>query len=114
MSSNAMMDPARRTALLTSVEKPRAAKAKVHLTRREVAARVLRQAVRRWDGKLSDIGDHGQVSRQIDDKENLSFHHLFAVWPPEFWVELIPLLAREFGGEVSRDIRMPERSRESA
>lgn len=103
------MRQSRLDSLLTKVEKPHMVKANVDLTRRERAARVLRKAVRRSDVLLKEIGDHGQVSRQIDDKENLSFHHMFATWPVEFWLELLPLLALEFGGEVDRVIKMPER-----
>jgi len=102
----ASMHPSRRVNLLTSVEKPTPAKANLSLTRRETAARVLRQAVRRSDIKLASIGDHGQVSRQIDDKENLSFHAMFATWPVAVWVELIPLLAEQFGYEVERVVRL--------
>lgn len=102
------MSQARRADLLTSVENVKHPMAKVVLTRRETAARALRKAVRRSDVKLDEIGDHGQVSRQIDDKENLSFHHVFAAWPREVWVELIPLLAAEFGYEVQRVLKMKE------
>jgi hypothetical protein len=48
--------------------------------------------------------DPGQLSRQIDDQEKLSFHEMFATWAPEVWRELIPLLAVEFGGDVSRRV----------
>ncbi len=100
------MSDEHRQALLTGVEKPTAAKAKLTLTRRETATVLLRRAVRKSDVLLKTIGDHGQISRQIDDKENLSFHHMVATWPPEVWRELLPLLAVEFGGEVTTAITM--------
>jgi len=100
------MSDEQRQAFLTSVEKPTAVKAKLPLTRRETAGRLLRKAVRKSDMLLKQIGDHGQISRQIDGVENLSFHHMFATWPPEVWCELIPLLAAEFGGEVTTTITM--------
>jgi hypothetical protein len=87
--------------LLTALEKPSPAKANLPLTRRETAADVLRLAVRKSDLLLKQIGDHGQISRQIAGVENLSFHHMFATWPPEVWRELLPLLAVEFGVEMS-------------
>lgn len=92
---------------LTALEKPSPAKAKLALTRRETAAGCLRLAVRRSDLLLKQIGDHGQISRQITGVENLSFHHMFATWPPEVWRELLPLLALEFGGEVNTTIQLP-------
>lgn len=87
--------------LLTALEKPAPAKANLPLTRRETAADVLRLAVRKSDLLLKQIGDHGQISRQIAGVENLSFHHMFATWPPEVWRELLPLLALEFGVDIS-------------
>lgn len=102
------MSDARKAELLTSVEIVGKPKAKATLTRRETASRMLRLAVRRSDIKLAVIGDHGQVSRQIDDKENLSYHHMFATWPPEVLRELIALWAVELGGKVEKTIRMRE------
>lgn len=100
----AIMHPTRRAALLTHVEKAPKPMAKTILTRRETASHLLRKAARKWDGKLAEIGDHGQISRQMDDKENLSFHAMFANWPPEYWRELVLLLAVEFGLTVEEKV----------
>jgi hypothetical protein len=100
----------KRDALLTSLENQRKPKAKANLTRRERGAELLDRAVKRSEKKLDEIGDHGQVSRQIHDKETLSYHHMFAHWPVEVWLELIPLLAVEFGIEVVQTVRVKERA----
>jgi len=105
------MDPERRADLLTTVDRPTPAKATL-LTAREKRVRaghLVRLAIRRSDLKFAAVSDkdHGQLSREIDDKEKLSFHEMVATWPPAVWRELIPILALEFGGDVQRVITMP-------
>jgi len=101
-----------RAALLTTVDRPAPAKAAL-LTRREKrdrAASIVRLAIVRTDLKYQAVSDkdHGQLSREIDDKEKLSFHEMFATWPPSVWRELIALLAVEFGGTVDRVITLKD------
>lgn len=103
-----IVDPTRRTDLLTSLDRPSPVKVAI-LTpgeKRHRAGRLVRLAITRSDLKFQAVSekDHGQMSREIDDKEKLSFHEMFATWPPAVWRELIALLAVEFGGEVSRVI----------
>lgn len=98
------MHASRREALLTQVENTPKAMAKGALTRRETASALLRKASRKWDGKLAEIGDHGQISRQMDDKENLSFHHMVATWPAEYMRELVLLLAVYYGLSVEERV----------
>jgi hypothetical protein len=109
---SSIVDSARRADLLTTVDRPSPVKATL-LTPREKrhrAGRLVRLAITRSDLKFQAVSekDHGQLSREIDDKEKLSFHEMFATWPPAVWRELIALLALEFGAEVSRVITMPE------
>lgn len=104
----------RRAALLTKVDRPSPAHAHL-LTRcekRAKAARIVRLAITRSDLKLAAVSDkdHGQLSRELDDKEKLSFHEMFATWPPEVWRQLIALLAVEFGGSVEQVIKIRERA----
>jgi hypothetical protein len=99
-----IVDPARAAELLTTVDRPSPAKASL-LTlgeKRHRAGRLVRLAIVRSDLKFQAVSDkdHGQLSREIDDKEKLSFHEMYATWPPEVWRELIALLAAEFGGDV--------------
>lgn len=106
------MTQPRLNSLLTNVDRPSPAKARL-LTQREKrakAARMVRLAITRSDLKLQAVSDkdHGQMSREIDDKEKLSFHEMVASWPPAVWRELIALLALEFGGEVERVVRFKE------
>lgn len=102
------MHSTRRDALLTTVENAPKAQAKATLTGRETASVMLATAVKRADVKLSEIGDHGQVSRQIADKENLSFHHMVATWPESVMGELTMELAVRYGFEVVRSLRRTE------
>jgi len=99
-----IVDPTRRADRLTTVERPSSAKAQLLTARekRDRAGRIVRLAIRRSDLKYQAVSDkdHGQLSREIDDKEKLSFHDMFATWPPAVWRELIPILALEFGGDV--------------
>jgi len=108
-----IVDPARRADLLTAVDRPSPAKAHL-LTPREKrhrAGRIVRLAITRSDLKFAAVSekDHGQLSREIDDKEKLSFHEMFATWPAVVWLELIALLAVEFGGTSKRVITIQER-----
>lgn len=100
---------------LTQIDRPSPAKAQLLTARekREKAARLLRTAITRSDLKLMAVcdKDHGQLSREIDDKEKLSFHEMYARWDAAVWIELIPLLAKEFGMEVERVIRLKEVAR---
>lgn len=102
------IDPAQRADLLTAVDRPSPAKAHLLTARekREQAGRIVRLAIARSDLKFQAVSDkdHGQLSREIDDKEKLSFHEMFATWPPAVWRELIALLAVEFGGAVETTI----------
>jgi hypothetical protein len=108
----AIVDPSRRAELLTSVERPTAAKARLLTARekRDRAGRLVRLAITRSDLKFAAVSDkdHAQLSRELDDKERLSFHEMFATWPPAVWRELIALLAVEFGGDVQRVITMKD------
>lgn len=105
-----IVDPTRRAELLTTVDRPSPAKVVVLTPRekRDQAARMVRLAIVRSDLKFHAVSDkdHGQLSREIDDKEKLSFHEMVATWPPEVWIELIALLAKHFGGDVTRVIRL--------
>lgn len=105
-----IVDPARAAALLTTIDRPSPAKVQ-RLTpgeKRHRAGRLVRLAILRSDLKYQAVSekDHGQLSREIDDKEKLSFHEMFATWPPEVWLELIALLAKEFGGDVQTVITL--------
>ena len=108
-----IVEPTRRADLLTSVDRPSPAKA--HLLtpgeKRDKAGRMVRLAIARSDLKFQAVSekDHGQLSRELDDKERLSFHEMFATWPPAVWHELIPLLAAEFGWRIQRVLTSPER-----
>lgn len=100
------MDPERKAELLTTVDRATPVKV-VTLTpgeKRQRAGRLIRLAIARSDLKYQAVSgkDHGQLSREIDDKEKLSFHEMFADWPPAVWHELLALLVVEFGGDVSR------------
>jgi hypothetical protein len=104
------MDPVRRADLLTTVDRPSPAVVRT-LTpgeKRHRAGRLVRLAITRSDLKFEAVSpkDHGQLSRELDDKEKLSFHEMFATWPPAVWHELIALLAVEFGGDVERVITL--------
>lgn len=105
---SAIVDPNRRTDLLTTVDRPSPAKAQLLTAgeKRHRAGRLVRLAIVRSDLKFQAVSDkdHGQLSREIDDKEKLSFHEMFATWPPAVWHELIALLALEFGGDVTTAI----------
>ncbi len=106
-----IVDPTRRADLLTTVDRPSPAKAAL-LTpgeKRHRAGRLVRLAITRSDLKFQAVSDkdHGQLSREIDDKEKLSFHDMFATWPPAVWRELIALLAVEFGGDVRIVVTLP-------
>jgi len=105
-----IVDPTGRAGLLTTVDRPSPAKAQL-LTpgeKRHRAGRLVRLAIVRSDLKFQAVSekDHGQLSREIDGKEKLCFHDMFATWPPAVWLELIALLAEEFGGEVQRVITL--------
>jgi hypothetical protein len=106
------LDPKHRDQLLTTVDRPTPAKVSVLTPRekRDRAAQVVRLAIVRSDLKFQAVSDkdHGQLSREIDDKEKLSFHEMFATWPPSVWRELIALLALEFGGTVERVITLKD------
>jgi len=105
-----IVDPARRADLLTSLDRPSPVKVRLLTAgeKRHRAGRLVRLAITRSDLKYAAVSDkdHGQLSREIDDKEKLSFHDMFATWPPAVWRELIALLAVEFGGDVTRVITM--------
>lgn len=107
-----IVDPTRRDALLTTIDRPTPATVRGLTTRekRDRAAQIVRLAIARSDLKYAAVSDkdHGQLSREIDDKERLSFHDMVATWPPAVWRELIPLLALEFGGDVARVITLKE------
>jgi hypothetical protein len=107
-----IVDPARRDQLLTTVDRPAPAKVAVLTPRekRDRAAQIVRLAIARSDLKYQAVSDkdHGQLSREIDDKEKLSFHEMVATWPPSVWRELIALLAVEFGGTVDRVITLKD------
>jgi hypothetical protein len=98
----------RRDLLLTEVENVPKPKAKATLTGRETATRMLERAVKRSEIKLDQIGNHGQVSRQIHDKENLSFHHMVATWPAAVMRELTLELALHYGFEVVQTVKRQE------
>jgi len=108
----ASVDPARRTELLTTVERPAPAKARLLTARekRDTASRIVRLAIARSDLKYAAVSDkdHGQLSREIDDVEKLSFHEMVATWPPAVWRELLPLLALHFGGTSARVVTLPD------
>jgi len=109
-----IVDPSRPADLLTTVERPSPVKVD-GLTageKRHRAGRLVRLAITRSDLKFQAVSakDHGQLSREIDDKEKLSFHDMFATWPPAVWRELLPLLVAEFGGTVDRVMTIPERA----
>jgi len=97
-----------RDAQLTTVENARKPVAKATLTRREAASAMLAAAVRRADVKLAEMGDHGQISRQIADKEHLSFHHMVAAWPDSVMRELTLQMALHYGFEVVQSVRTKE------
>lgn len=106
----ATLPQAERLSLLNSVETPSPLKVSVLTTRekREEAAGILRVAIARSDLKLNAVSDkdHGQLSREIDDKEKLSFHEMYATWPKAVWRELIPELAAKFGFSVKTTIEL--------
>ncbi len=108
------MSSARRATLLTSVDRPSPAKAELLTSRekREECAHLLRKAIARADVKLAAVcnKDHGQLSREIDDKEKLSVHELFARWSPEVQLEFVTLWLAALGAEVERTVRIRERS----
>lgn len=99
----------RRDSLLTTVENRPKAQAKANLTGREMASRMLERAFRRAETKLDAVGDHGQVSRQIHDKETLSFHHMVATWPQAVMEEVTLELALRYGFRVVRSVEREER-----
>src|SRR2546430_2082175 len=96
-----IVDPARRAALLTSVDSPSPAKADL-LTDREKAAHLVRRgiALSGYDAKQISDKDHGQFSREVDGKEKLSFHEMVATWPPEVLREIALLLLVLAGADV--------------
>jgi len=103
------MDATRRAELLTTVDRAAPVKASI-LTdgeKRAHAGRMLRRAISSSDLKYAAVSDkdHAQLSREIDGKEKLSFHEMVACWPPAVWVELLPILAVHFGGDVETTIR---------
>lgn len=97
-----------REALLTQVENAKKSQAKAGLTGRETATVMLDRAVKHAEVKLDEIGDHGQVSRQIHDKENLSFHHMVATWPAPVMRELVLQMAVHYGFEVVHSVKKTE------
>jgi hypothetical protein len=106
------LDPTPRADPLTRVVRPRPAKAALLTVseKRQRAGRLVRLAITRSDLKFQAVSpkNHGQLSREITGQEHLSFHEMFATWPPAVWRELIALLAVEFGGEVSRVITLKD------
>lgn len=112
MGMSATMHPQRRADLLTSVDRPSPAKAQLLTARekREECARLLRLAIARRDLKLAAVcdKDHGQLSREIDDKEKLSVHEIYARWSEEVQLEFVTLWAVKLGAQVERTIRIKE------
>jgi hypothetical protein len=104
----AIVDPEDRLRHLTSLERPSPALLTAG-EKRHRAGRLVRLAIARSDLKFQAVSDkdHGQLSRELDDKEKLSFHEM-CTWPPAVWRELLPLLILEFGGTSARVMTLPE------
>lgn len=109
---SASMSPARRSSLLTSVDRPSPAKAQLLTVRekRDECAHLLRKAIAKADIKLEAVcdKDHGQLSREINDKEKLSLHEVFARWSPDVQLEFVTLWLAALGANVERTIRIRE------
>lgn len=102
-----------RDALLNTVGKPTAAKAKLAVNSVDRAARILRLAICRSGIQQKTLGDDKALtSRKVagTGPNKLWFHEMLELWPEEVWIELIALLAQEFGGTVERTVKLKDRS----
>jgi len=103
----AIVDPARRADLLTTLERPVPAP-RDGLTGREQGARIVRRGIALSGLIPKQISDknHGQFSRECDGKEKLSFHEMVATWPPAVLREIALLLLEAGGADVSTVVTM--------